>query len=453
LVASAIPATAAIPRPIGDLGFFKSAKPYKAELAEQEAYLKELKLIAKGESTELNNYLESLKTPSIIPNGDNKEKQTGGGKAKGDGVEDEAKKRSEKEIAIREKVAEQLKKWAEDRALQDQLDKIDKEKRDEEEEILKLESKFAKLEEQAFGEKELLVNLEAEKLAQIEEIRDKYAASRVEKAIVEREKLNDLERRFADNSIAATQNLEEAKINAAFQGIDVLKSVFKSKSAIYKALFIAEKGMAAAEVFTNTAKSLAAITANTAIANTAAVAASPLTFGMPWVATNTATGLNQAAAVKINAAIQLGSIAGSAIQGFDKGGYTDMFGLGFKDSSGHEVAGVVHANEYVVPEIVRKDPEVPQILEYLENKRRQKLGLYADGGDVVGNGQSKNQNNSNTSFNNLSDNSFTEAIQLFVDTINAGIEAKVYFGFEAEQKRQEAQKKLDAIKSRAKIKK
>ncbi|SDS11526.1 hypothetical protein SAMN04487764_1490 [Gillisia sp. Hel1_33_143] len=262
-------------------------------------------------------------------------------------------------------------------------------------------------------------------------------------------KQHDLEKKWAEASVQATKDLEMAKTNAAFAGVDVLKSVFQNKKGIYKALFLIEKGMAAAEVFTNTAKSLAAISANTAIANTAAVAAAPLTFGMPWVAINTATGLNQAAAVKINAAIQLGSIAGSAIAGFAKGGDTTLFGMGYKDETGHEVAGVVHVNEYVIPEVVRKDPEVPEIINYLEKKRKSKLGLYADGGDV---GTDTLTLPSNSGSGSGGDGS--RQIQLLESILEAvGITGDIYFGYEAEQKRKEAEKKLDAVIAKAKIKK
>ncbi|WBL25128.1 hypothetical protein [Zunongwangia sp. HGR-M22] len=66
--------------------------------------------------------------------------------------------------------------------------------------------------------------------------------------------------------------------------------------------------------------------------------------------------------------------------GFFNGGPTGANGLGFIDDSGHEPVGYVHKNEYVIPEIVRKDPEMPQIEKYIENKRRKKLGLFYDGG-------------------------------------------------------------------------
>jgi len=262
-------------------------------------------------------------------------------------------------------------------------------------------------------------------------------------------KQHDLEKKWAEASVQATKDLEMAKTNAAFAGVDVLKSVFQNKKGIYKALFLIEKGMAAAEVFTNTAKSLAAISANTAIANTAAVAAAPLTFGMPWVAINTATGLNQAAAVKINAAIQLGSIAGSAIAGFAKGGDTTLFGMGYKDETGHEVAGVVHVNEYVIPEVVRKDPEVPEIINYLEKKRKSKLGLYADGGPTSDETLTLPSNSGSGSGGDGS-----RQIQLLESILEAvGITGDIYFGYEAEQKRKEAEKKLDAVIAKAKIKK
>lgn len=56
---------------------------------------------------------------------------------------------------------------------------------------------------------------------------------------------------------------------------------------------------------------------------------------------------------------------------FEKGGFTG--GLGFKDHTGHEVAGVVHKDEYVAPSKVLKDPESREPISKLE-KIRKKLG-------------------------------------------------------------------------------
>ena len=64
---------------------------------------------------------------------------------------------------------------------------------------------------------------------------------------------------------------------------------------------------------------------------------------------------------------------------YARGGYTT--GLGFRDKD-DEVAGVVHAGEYVVPRAVLQsnDPAVPNIINYLEAKRQERNGSFAIGG-------------------------------------------------------------------------
>jgi hypothetical protein len=49
------------------------------------------------------------------------------------------------------------------------------------------------------------------------------------------------------------------------------------------------------------------------------------------------------------------------------------------DDSGHAIAGVVHENEYVIPQWLRADPEVMQIEGYLEARR---LRGYLAGGET-----------------------------------------------------------------------
>lgn len=303
-------------------------------------------------------------------------------------------------------------------------------------------------------EMEFLKLTDEEKKAYLELMEENHQAKMQEIKKRSLDKLTEQEKKWAENAKQAAIDLETAKTNAQFAGLDALKSIFGQKSNIYKLLFLAEKGLAAAEVITTASKSLSAITANTAIANTAAVAASPLTGGLPWTAINTATGISQAAAVKINAGVQLASIAGAAIKGFDKGGYTDLFGMGVRDSSGHEVAGVVHTNEYVVPEVVRRDPEVPQILNYLESKRKKALGLYADGGDTAKSDiqDSKATLKMNSSSGNSESLGLASLLFRLNEILSAGIEANVYFGFEAIQKLQESQKKLDKIENRSRVK-
>ncbi|MFK8297997.1 phage tail tape measure protein [Capnocytophaga cynodegmi] len=82
-------------------------------------------------------------------------------------------------------------------------------------------------------------------------------------------------------------------------------------------------------------------------------------------------------------AIQLGLVASQQPPSYARGGRTK--GIGFTDESGHEVAGVVHANEYVIPQWLRKDPEVARVEEWLEAKRLKGSApdSYAQGGRVT----------------------------------------------------------------------
>jgi hypothetical protein len=52
------------------------------------------------------------------------------------------------------------------------------------------------------------------------------------------------------------------------------------------------------------------------------------------------------------------------------------------DAKGLEVAGIVHKNEYVIPEWMRQDPEVLQVENWLENRRQR--GFYDGGATTEG---------------------------------------------------------------------
>ena len=100
----------------------------------------------------------------------------------------------------------------------------------------------------------------------------------------------------------------------------------------------------------------------------------------------------------------------------------------------------------MVPRFVRQDPEVPQILDYLETKRKKKLGLYAEGGDV-----SSEQNDSTEKTFVSNGSTRTDALlEMILEATTANRD--ILFGAEAELKRQEQQKKLDKIKNRSRVK-
>lgn len=129
--------------------------------------------------------------------------------------------------------------------------------------------------------------------------------------------------------------------------------------------------------------------------------------------------------------------------GFYKGGYTDGFGMGYSDESGHEVAGIVHTGEYVVPKIVRNDPEVPAILDYLESKRQQKLGKSSSTTDSSSSPASTVSSESNSML--------TTAIYSLLDRLNEPFVGNILWGYDAEEKRQKVQKDLDRVKESSKI--
>lgn len=117
-------------------------------------------------------------------------------------------------------------------------------------------------------------------------------------------------------------------------------------------------------------------------------------MNMMSIVANTATGIMRAysdagpiagsvfaAIVGALGAVQLGIVAAQQPPSYARGGYTK--GLGFKDESGQEVAGIVHGDEYVVPQWLKKDPEVAQVVEWLEAKRLgQSPKGYEAGGEV-----------------------------------------------------------------------
>ena len=80
-------------------------------------------------------------------------------------------------------------------------------------------------------------------------------------------------------------------------------------------------------------------------------------------------------------AVQLGIVAAQQPPSYAQGGYTK--GLGFTDETGHEVAGVVHGKEYVIPAMLLADPQVARVTEWIEAKRTGKAqNTYVTGGNV-----------------------------------------------------------------------
>ncbi len=98
---------------------------------------------------------------------------------------------------------------------------------------------------------------------------------KLQQQLIEKENLSKTEIELNDKIYQTIEEKElehQAKIATAQSYISTLAGIFGEETAMGKALFLFNQGLAIAEIWVNTAK-----------ANAVAVAASPLTFGQPWV--------------------------------------------------------------------------------------------------------------------------------------------------------------------------
>jgi hypothetical protein len=135
-------------------------------------------------------------------------------------------------------------------------------------------------------------------LEQKQAIRDYYAGFKIEaeKADAAKTKAID-DKALADKiaNIQAEQSAREANAATIADGLNGLQNVFKAFGKENKALAIAS-------IIVDQVSSISRIISNTGIANAKAIAASPLTGGMPWVTINS---LSAGASIA-------GSVAGAA---------------------------------------------------------------------------------------------------------------------------------------------
>ena len=144
----------------------------------------------------------------------------------------------------------------------------------------------------------------------------------------------------------AKEDVQNAIMDLSARAMDVLIQLAGEESAAGKALFLLNQARAAGEVIFNTG-----------IANAKAVAASPLTFGQPWVGINTAT-----------AAVSIGEILAQTISNFSKEGYSSG---GYTGPGGkYEIAGSVHRDEYVIPTEGTGNPTLTPFIDIIEIARR-----------------------------------------------------------------------------------
>lgn len=189
-------------------------------------------------------------------------------------------------------------------------------------------------------------------------------------------------------------------------------------------------------------------------------------MNMMSIVANTATGIMRAysdagpiagsvfaAIVGAMGAVQLGIVAAQQPPSYARGGYTK--GLGFKDESGQEVAGIVHGDEYVVPQWLKKDPEVAQVVEWLEAKRLgQSPKGYEAGGEVVANSQQEPQVRSSQHELPARESNLTEVLGKLNSTVEKlqeeGIEAYIVADAKAGKEFRRAIKDFETLRDKSK---
>jgi hypothetical protein len=152
--------------------------------------------------------------------------------------------------------------------LQSQIEALDAENQ-------RIEGDFQQDLERLTAKRELLAEAEANELANAEltefqktEIRQKYADER---------------KNITDEEIATEKAAQQAKVDLQLAYLDL----FSQFGSTLKALAGKNKSLQIAGIVIEQAAAIGKIVVNTGIANAKALAASPLTFGQPWVAINT----------------------------------------------------------------------------------------------------------------------------------------------------------------------
>jgi len=157
-------------------------------------------------------------------------------------------------------------------------------------------------------------------------------------------KLSDSTIKIKTDELNKREEIGNAVFSAANNAFGALAEIAGKETALGKALFLMQQAAAIGQIIFSTA-----------IANAKAVAASPLTFGQPWVTINT-----------ISAGVSIASVIAQAITGSKgkaEGGYTEPGGK-------YEPAGIVHKGEYVIPQEGVNNPRLRPMINMFEMARR-----------------------------------------------------------------------------------
>ena len=148
------------------------------------------------------------------------------------------------------------------------------------------------------------------------------------------------QKRIAEELEAAKEDVRQNGLSNAANAVDQLASIEEDANAIQKAAYLISKGFAVAQIIQNTA-----------VANSKAVAAFPLTGGLPWTAINTAS-----------AALSIANILSQSVDAFAEG-VIDYNGKGTGTSDSNIVA--ISDGESVIK--AKSTAKAPKLLTGINN--------------------------------------------------------------------------------------
>jgi hypothetical protein len=179
----------------------------------------------------------------------------------------------------------------------------------------------------------------------------------------------------------ARKELKGVYADAIGQVAAALASMFKEGSAAQIAALVVEKSAAIAQIIFQTA-----------IANAKAVAASPLTFGQPWVTINTISAGASIAAIAATTISSFKDKKNNNKPGFAEGGYTNGERMYIAGEAG---------TEWISPNWMTTHPITGPVISNLESLRKngptlnpEAIRMFASGG-YTNVHQKMNENNSN----------------------------------------------------------
>lgn len=144
---------------------------------------------------------------------------------------------------------------------------------------------------------------------------------------------------------------ETAKLNFAQMVTNARIGLAETVGFVLGQLSGKNKALAITGILIEKAAAIAGIISNTALANLKAIATSPLTFGQPWVAVNTATGIVAGVGVAAQAAKSISDIAGFAKGGAVSGTRIRAgHGTPIRRSNGDDVLITAKRNEVILNE-------------------------------------------------------------------------------------------------------